>query len=54
MDHVDFVPGGRVILLFTSQEYEEARADYLAAQEAGIDLHDVEWLAVEEVKSVRL
>ncbi|EKM50832.1 uncharacterized protein PHACADRAFT_264345 [Phanerochaete carnosa HHB-10118-sp] len=51
IEQVDFVPGGRVILLFTSQEYEEARADYDAATEAGIDLSDVEWLSPEEVQA---
>lgn len=54
VEHVDFVPGGRVVLLFSDQEYEEARADYVAAQEAGIDLEGVEWLTKEQVESVRL
>ncbi|GJE98599.1 FAD dependent oxidoreductase [Phanerochaete sordida] len=51
VEHVDFVPGGRVILLFTAQEHDSARADYDAAKEAGIDLSDVEWLSREEVKA---
>ncbi len=52
-DHVDFVQGGRTILLFTTQEYEEAWADYVSAKAAGIELDGVEWLSKDEVHAVR-
>lgn len=54
VDHVDFVPGGRVILLFTTQEYDEVHADYVAAKVAGIDMTGVEWLTREQVEQVSI
>ncbi|EKM50830.1 uncharacterized protein PHACADRAFT_200761 [Phanerochaete carnosa HHB-10118-sp] len=50
LEHVDFIRGGRVVLFFTIQEYEEARADYVAAKSAGIDMSDVQWLTSEEAQ----
>ena len=50
--HVDFVPGGRVVLFFTAQEQEEARKDYEAAISAGVDMQGVEWYTTEEVEKV--
>lgn len=48
--HVDLVEGGRTILLFTKEEYETTREDYVAAKAAGIDLDGVEWLSKEEAE----
>ncbi|KIP02031.1 hypothetical protein PHLGIDRAFT_20543 [Phlebiopsis gigantea 11061_1 CR5-6] len=50
VEHVDFVPGGRVILFFTAQEYDEARKDYEAAAQAGIVMNGVEWLSKAQVE----
>ncbi|KAI0940977.1 hypothetical protein AcV7_003206 [Taiwanofungus camphoratus] len=47
---VDLVTGGRIELLFTKEEFLNAKADYEAAQAAGADLHGVEWLDEEEMK----
>ena len=52
VDDVDFVPGGRVILLFTALEQQAARVEYEAAKAAGIDVSDVQWLSKDEVQSV--
>ncbi|KAG8746937.1 hypothetical protein FRC10_003108 [Ceratobasidium sp. 414] len=41
---VDLVRGGRLNLLFSSNEVETAKADFAAAVEAGLDLTGVEWL----------
>jgi hypothetical protein len=48
----DVVSGGHVELLFTEAEYLNSRADFLAAQEAGVDVRFVEWLSKDEVQSV--
>ncbi|EPS94337.1 hypothetical protein FOMPIDRAFT_1026232 [Fomitopsis schrenkii] len=45
---VDLVNGGRIELLITPKEYEEARADYEAAKAAGAPLDDVTWLSADE------
>ncbi|KIP02321.1 hypothetical protein PHLGIDRAFT_112157 [Phlebiopsis gigantea 11061_1 CR5-6] len=50
VEHVDFVPGGRVVLFFTAQEHQEARLDYEAAVAAGVDMQGVEWFTKEEVQ----
>lgn len=51
-DAVDFVTGGRIHLLVTQKEIEEARADYIAAKGAGVDVSTSEWLSQEVVKEV--
>ncbi|OCH86540.1 FAD dependent oxidoreductase [Obba rivulosa] len=48
---VDFVPGGRTILLFTEDEVHAAKADYDAALAAGADLSNVTFLTAEETKA---
>lgn len=50
-EYVDLVPGGRLYLLFTEEEYTVGHADYLAAAEAGIDVSDVRWLSKEQVQN---
>ncbi|KAI0339758.1 FAD dependent oxidoreductase [Trametopsis cervina] len=50
-EDVDFVSSGRVVLLFTKEDEEATRADFEAAQAAGIDLSDVRWLTKEEVQT---
>lgn len=52
VQHVDFVQGGRVILLFTEREQEDLRAEFEAAKTAGVDVSKVQWLRKEEVQSV--
>ena len=54
VEHVDFVPGGRVVLFFTAEEHEEARKDYEAAVAAGVDMQGVEWFTKEEVQTVSM
>ena len=54
VDHVDFVPGGRVIHFFTEKEYEDALKDYEAAEAAGVDLTEVVWVTKEEVQKVQI
>ncbi|KAI0057377.1 FAD dependent oxidoreductase [Artomyces pyxidatus] len=49
-DKVDFVDGGRINLLFTQEEEDEAREDYEAAKIAGVDLSSVQWLSKEDVQ----
>ncbi|ETW78513.1 hypothetical protein HETIRDRAFT_459844 [Heterobasidion irregulare TC 32-1] len=49
-DAVDLVTGGRIHLLVTQKEIEEARADYIAAKGAGVDVSTSEWLSQEVVK----
>lgn len=49
---VDLVNGGRIELLITPKEYEEARADYEAAKAAGAPLDDVTWLSADEVRPI--
>ncbi|KAI0686323.1 FAD dependent oxidoreductase [Cytidiella melzeri] len=48
-EDVDFVSGGRVILLFTQEEEEATRIEFEAAKAAGIDVSEVHWLTKEEV-----
>lgn len=43
-DVVDFISGGLLELFFTEQEHQTTRADYLAAQNAGVDLQSAQWL----------
>ena len=52
-DHVDLVSGGRVILFFTAQQYDEARKDFEAAQQAGIVMNGVEWFTKAQVQEVQ-
>jgi hypothetical protein len=52
VDVVDFVPGGRVTLLFSDKNIENTRADFDAAKAAGIDLGDVEWIDRENMLKV--
>lgn len=51
---VDLVNGGRIELLITSKEYQQARADFEAAKVAGVPLDDVTWLSVNVVRPIRL
>ncbi|KIP01827.1 hypothetical protein PHLGIDRAFT_131084 [Phlebiopsis gigantea 11061_1 CR5-6] len=46
---VDLVSGGCMQLFFSEQELADARADFAAAQDAGIDVSQVEWMGKEEV-----
>lgn len=50
-DYVDFVPGGRLSLLFSEEEHARAMVDYEAAKKAGVPLDGVHWLTKEEVES---
>lgn len=50
---LDLVPGGHLSLFFTDEEYTAAKADYAAAEAAGLDLRSVEWLSKEDVQAVR-
>ncbi|KAI0676177.1 FAD dependent oxidoreductase [Trametes maxima] len=45
---LDLVAGGRTHLLFTEPEIEEAKRDFEAAKEAGVDLDAVEFLTKEQ------
>lgn len=49
---LDLVSGDRVTLFFTDEEYATAKADYAAAEKAGVDVRSVEWLGREEVQAV--
>lgn len=49
---VDLVSGGHVELFFTEQEYINSRADFAAAEKAGVDVRCVEWLSEEDVQTV--
>lgn len=49
---LDVVAGGHLELFFTEKELEDAKADFLAAQAAGVDIQYVEWLSKEEVQAV--
>ena len=49
---VDLVNGGHHTLIFTDEEMSEARADYDAANEAGVNLEDFEWYTAKEMESV--
>lgn len=53
-DAVDLVAGGHVTMFATDGEYSRAKDDYEAAKAAGVDLEGVEWLSVEEMRSVSL
>ena len=48
-EEVDLVAGGHMTLLFTEAEVIEAKADYAAAQAAGIKVDQVEFLTKEDV-----
>ena len=50
--NVDLVSGGCIQLFFLEQELAEAKADFAAAQAAGIDVSQVEWMSKEEVQKV--
>ena len=49
---LDVVSGGHVELFFTEKEYADAKADYTAAQSAGVDVRYIEWLTREDVQAV--
>lgn len=49
---VDLVSGGLTELAFSEQELAEAKADFAAAQAAGVDVSRVKWLSKEEVQEV--
>lgn len=48
---LDVVSGGHVELFFSQKEFEDAKADFAAAQSAGVDVRFVEWLTREEVQA---
>ncbi|EPQ56210.1 DAO-domain-containing protein [Gloeophyllum trabeum ATCC 11539] len=48
---LDLVEGGHITLFFTEESEREARMDYAAADAAGADLNDVEWMTQEQVSS---
>ncbi|KAK7685832.1 hypothetical protein QCA50_011178 [Cerrena zonata] len=50
LDYVDFVPGGRLCLAFTERELLEAKTDFTAAKEAGVDVSNVTWFSKEETQ----
>ena len=52
LDFVDFVPGGRLALIFTEAELASAKADFAAAKEAGVDVSNVKWFTKEETQEV--
>ncbi|KAL0954218.1 hypothetical protein HGRIS_005346 [Hohenbuehelia grisea] len=47
---IDLIAGGRNTLFFTEVEEQAARADFSAAERAGLDLGDVEWFTAEEMQ----
>lgn len=49
---VDFVQGGRVILLYTKEQQDNMRAEFEAAKAAGVNVSRVQWLSKAEVQSV--
>ncbi len=51
-NHVDLVSNAHVDILFTEEELVSAKADYEAAQAAGVDLSYVDWLSREQMKTV--
>lgn len=48
---VDFVVSGHVALFLTDKEAQDARADYAAAEAAGVDLSGIEWLEKEAMQA---
>lgn len=48
--HVDLVQGGRTILLFTEEDSDSFKRDFLAARAAGVNVDHVEWLSQDEVQ----
>lgn len=49
---VDFVASGHVTLFLVDKEFEDARADYAAAEAAGVDLSGIEWLDKDAMQAV--
>ncbi|KAK7024870.1 FAD dependent oxidoreductase [Favolaschia claudopus] len=47
---VDLVENGHTTLFFTPEEYDAVKADFVAAQEAGLDVSSVRWLSKEDTK----
>ena len=52
-EEVDLVNGGHIQLLVTNEEVEEARADYEAAADSGLDVDAVTRVTEEEMYAVR-
>ncbi|CAL1713984.1 unnamed protein product [Somion occarium] len=50
-DDVDLVAGGRLILFFSKEELLEAKSDFLAAKEIGLDLSGIQWFTKEETQA---
>ncbi|EGN96963.1 hypothetical protein SERLA73DRAFT_185222 [Serpula lacrymans var. lacrymans S7.3] len=50
-EKVDLVEGGHIDLLITEKEVEDARDDYEAAEKAGVDLRNVQWMSKEEMQA---
>ena len=50
---LDVVAGGHLELFLTEKELVDAKADFLAAQIAGIDVRHVDWLSKEDAQAVR-
>jgi hypothetical protein len=51
---VDLVSGGHVHISESALEHRVFRRDYTAAQRAGLDVSEFEWLSADEVWEVRL
>ncbi|KAG9224333.1 hypothetical protein CCMSSC00406_0004832 [Pleurotus cornucopiae] len=48
---VDLVAGGHTTMLFTDAELEQAKRDFEAAKNAGVDLSSVEWISRQEMET---
>jgi len=50
-DTIDLSSGAHLVLFITDKEEENARADYSAAKDAGLDVSEVEWLSKETMQA---
>ncbi|KAJ7736538.1 FAD dependent oxidoreductase [Mycena maculata] len=48
---VDLIDGGHITVFFTHSEFASAKADFEAAETAGVDLANVRWLTETEMKA---
>ena len=51
-DTIDLSSGAHLVVFITEKEEADARADYVAAKDAGLDVSEVEWLSKEAMQAV--
>jgi hypothetical protein len=49
---IDLSSGAHLMLFITEKEEMDAKADYIAAKGAGLDVSEVEWLSKETMQAV--